>query len=413
MPTTLNLTANDRHLAQQSTTLFNKYDVYFVLFAAQELPTHLVWDKLSGSEKWTQNMGPTMRAITPQGSPVTEQEPDPNPITQLSKRNVYSHLESTEDGLIYKQRFESQQIPFVGPFQDVRRDQIDPLLKDVNQKIALYADAHTRHRATQRAEYIYVCGYTGAGDNLVEVPNTKTTADTTPKTTDFWKDLVAKCAGPLKLEDVDRTSLILQDDLGADPFSGPKSGMPLKNDLMKGTYQYVIGREAWNRFKWSENADYLKALDQDFIFKTFQGRLFGRLDCQAERFPLRIAADGTRPAPEIMDSLNRRRPNPAYVNAPFEVGYAIGDNFGKSIEVGPPPKEFAGGKATVSQAKLDWNGKARLTTNVLVKYADGSLDTNDYGEVVQIRSQLAVGYVPGNALALMPILYMRDRVSRA
>lgn len=414
MPSTLNLAANDRHLSQASTTAFNKYDVYFVLFSAREFPLYNTWDKLSGSEKWTQNMGPTMRAITPQGAPFTEQEPDPNPITQLSKRNVYSQKESTEDGLIYKHRFESEQIPFVGPFQDVRRDQVDPLLKDVSQQINVYSDSFTRHRATQRAELIYVCGYTGTGDNVVEVPNTKVnSAETTPKTTAFWADLVGKCAGPLKLEDMDRTSLILTEDLGADPFSGPKSGMPLKNDLMRGTLQYVIGKEAWNRFKWSENADYLKAIDQDFIFQNFQGRLWGRLDCQAERFPLRIAADGTRPAPQIVDTYGRRRPNPAYINAPFEVGYAIGDNFGKSLEVGPPPKEFAGGKATGTTAKLEWNGKPRLTNNILVKYADGSLDTNDYGEVVQIRSQLAVGYVPGNALALLPILYMRDRVSRA
>jgi hypothetical protein len=358
-------------------------------------------------------MGPTMRAITPQSSPFTEPEPSPNPITQLSKRNVYSHLESVEDGLIYKQRFESQQIPFVGPFQDVRRDQIDPLLKDVGQKINLYADAHTRHRALQRAEHIYVCGYTGPGSNVLTVPNTKTTTDVVPKTDAFWEDLVGKCGGPLKLEDMDRASLILTDDFGADPFSGAKSGVPMKNDLMKGTLQAVLGREAWNRFKWSENADYLKALDQDFIFQNFQGRLWGRIDTQAEYKPLRIAADGSRPAPEIYDSLNRRRPNPAYINAPFEVGFICGDNFGKSIEVGPPPKEFAGGKATEKSAKLDWNGKPRLTTNILVKYEDGSLDTNDYGEVVQIRSQLAVGYVPGNALALLPFVYLRDRVSRA
>lgn len=413
MATTLNLAANDRHLAGQDPAKFTKYDIYFTLFAAQELQNWETWNKLTGTEKWTTNMGPLMRAVTPEGSPVTEQEPNPNPITQLSNRNVYSQTERTEDGKIYKHRFESDQISFLGPWQDVRRNQIDPLLRDITQKIVIYGDQHTRHRATQRAPYIYVCGWQGVGDNVIEVPNTKTTPDITPKTTDFWKDLVANCNGPLKLEDVDRASLVLTEDLGADPFSGAKSGIPQKNDLMKGTIMSVIGKEAWNRFKWSENADYLKAIDTDFIHNNFQGRLWGRIDSIAERFPLRIAADGTRPAPQIIDGNGYRRPNPAYINAPWELGYFAGDDFGASLEVGPPPKEFTTGSITADSAKLAWNGKPFLSSNILLKYADGSYDTNDYGEMRQIKSQLAVGYVPKRALSLLPVLYMRDRVSRA
>lgn len=417
MPTQLNLSATDRQFAQQDVSNFNKYDHYFTLFSAAELPNWEVWSKLTASVKWTPNMGTTMRAITPERSPVREQQPRPENVTSPAKRNVYSQKERTEDARVKHHKFESDQIHWLGPWQDVRSNQLDPLLRDITRQQAIFNDHFIREQAFQRAPYIYVCGYEGSSnlgtDALVEAPNTKDSADAVPKTAAFLTELAAKCTGLLTLEELDLTSIILKNDLGALPFNGPKGGMPLKNDLLKGTFAYCIGDEAWNNFKWGENANFLKALDSDFIFKTFSGRLFGRLDCQAEPYPLRMSDDGTFPDPEVEDEYGFIRPNPSYIKAPFEFAWGMGDDFGASIEIGPPPKDFASGKVTDASAKLIWNGKPQLTDKFLVKHGNGDYELNStYGEFRKIIAKTICGYIPKRALNAFPILYKRARVAR-
>jgi hypothetical protein len=416
MPVQTNLAASDRIYAQQDVNAFQKQDVYFVLTAADELPNHVVWSTVTGSQKWTPNMGSLMRTVTPEPSPVSEQQPNPNNITEASKKNVYSQRERTEDARVKKHRFESEQIHFLGEFQDVRRNQLDPLTRDITRQIAVYNDHFIREAAFQRAPYIYVCGYQGNStlgqSALVPSPNTKENSNIPqPKTAAFLTDIAGYCKGIPSLEEIDRVRITLKNDLGAIPFSGAKSSMPLKNDLLKGTYNLVIGDESWNNLKWSDNANWLKSTDTDFIFKSFRGRLFGDIDTQCERFPLRMTAAGAFPAPQITDDDGNTRPNPDYINAPFEFGWVMGDDFGASIEIGPPTPAYAG-KATETSAKLDWNGKPTLTSNFLIKHADGTYETNSYGEFRKIQSQLVMGYVPRRALSMVPFLYKRARVGK-
>jgi hypothetical protein len=412
------LSARDRAEAQQDVNAFTKYDHYFTLMAAAEAPTWDVWGKLTGSKEWTTNMGSLMKTVTPERSPVREQQPRPENITAPAKRNVYGQGERQEEARVKHQKFESDQIHWLGTWQDVRSNQLDPLVKDITRQQSIWGGHFTRDQAFQRAPYIWICGYDGSNANfgkgqLITAPNSKDNADAVPKTVDFLTEAANVCKRHYTLEELDRSYLALKKDLGATPFGGPKNGQPLKNDLMQGTYQAVIDDETWSNYKWSENANFLKSNDDGYAFKTFKGRLFGLIDAQAEQYPLYMTAAGTFPDPEIADDNGNTRPNPEYFNCPFVWNWICGDDFGASLQIGPPPKDFSSGKVTDASAKLVWNGKPMLTDKFLVKHGNGDVEMNaTYGEFRKVIAKTICGYVPKRALNMIPVLSLRARVAR-
>jgi len=158
---------------------------------------------------------------------------------------------------------------------------------------------------------------------------------------------------------------------------------------------------------------------RDLINNDFMGTIGGNINYMCERFPLRIAEDGTVPAPQISvedsEAYNNGETvgNPAYINASFEVAFLMGYQPFKSLQVGPPPSEFTKGGAKgmkVSKFReLSWNGEVRLTDDLIVNYGSNNLDTNKYGEYVQFIADVAMGIIPVNRRAVLPILYRRYR----
>jgi predicted adenine nucleotide alpha hydrolase (AANH) superfamily ATPase len=88
----------------------------------------------------------------------------------------------------------------------------------------------------------------------------------------------------------------------------------------------------------------------------------------------------------------------------------MGADFGKSIKVGPPPKEFAERNMAAEKFyELRWNGETRIIDQVLVQYADGTYDINNYATQVKIISMLTHGYLPCERRYAFPIIAERKR----
>ena len=84
------------------------------------------------------------------------------------------------------------------------------------------------------------------------------------------------------------------------------------------------------------------------------------------------------------------------------------------IDIGPPPSEFASGKVdTTRVSKLNWNGEVRITDDLLINYGGSSgldiasLDTNKYGEFLQLFCDTTLGLIPKTPRYALPIIYRR------
>jgi len=191
---------------------------------------------------------------------------------------------------------------------------------------------------------------------------------------------------------------------------------------LTGKYCLVCSDEAYSRFSFDPYLKTNKSVDLNIVTKGFTGDIFGRITCKLEDQPMRLALDGTFPAPETielnpsMPNYGETLPNPSYTeiaNAPIEVAYIIGAKGYNSIEIGPPPAEFTSGGPSANFAKLNWNGVITLTKDILVPCVqeDGTIryDTNKYGKYLQLISWLTLGAQAVQPRYIVPIIFKRIR----
>jgi hypothetical protein len=309
---------------------------------------------------------------------------------------------------------------------------------DIVKQIAVSNNQFIETQMWFNATYVYLCGTglvggapTAAGNVTLSAANSKTAA---------W--LVSTTNGTggntgviqnLRLRDVYRAIMNLQDDLGAPSFSGAKN-MPKDNEGLKGKYALFCGSEDWFNFTFDPDVNgingvqgQLKSVNLDLLFNDFKGSLFGTITCKIKKYPIRFnTVDVVDPNnnvlwkagfpidPEIFDPIDQKwKPNPYYtslVSAPFSIAWLLGDNYCKTLKVGPPPKEFA--TKNMSGEKfysLRWNGEVRLTDQILITNSDGSIELNDFGENLQLKAQLTHGLIMTERRFAFPMIIARSR----
>src|SRR5450631_1206135 len=79
---------------------FQKLPFYLVKNEIKVFPRWNIWDQLFGEISWEPNMGNTMRAVTPQASPVAQSMFFPQNIDVIPNKNVYQVTESSEDARV-------------------------------------------------------------------------------------------------------------------------------------------------------------------------------------------------------------------------------------------------------------------------------------------------------------------------
>lgn len=402
--------------AEQDQALYNKLDFYLAASSIPFFDQWQVWPKLLGKRRWTPNMGPIMKGVGKVFSPVLRSQFFPNAITSDPLKDVIEVKEVTEQALLRWHNFESQLIRFLGSFQDFLTNSIDFNLEDIVRKISIAGDLFYRTYVFHASPKIWVCGV-----GLVDSPYLHGTAmsQADGKSTAFLQAQVPTVSGMLSIKELFLLSTVMENDLGITFYKGDM-GQQTDGGLT-GKYCLVSNGEVWDNWQFDPFLLGNRSINLDVVTKQFRGSIGGRWTTLLERFPMRIAADGTIPAPETLElgtaayNINDTVPLPAYVNAPVGVAFAVGSGSYDVLDVGPPPAPFSSGSLDEDTfSKMDWNGKVHKTRNFLLKKLDASggtvLDTNKYGHYIQLISEVVYGIIANRRRNILPVLYRRGRV---
>lgn len=429
MPSQYNIPAASQLWNSQQIDLYNKLPFYLALQDAKFYPEWMFWNKLIGTIPWQPNMGNTLKGVVVEPSPIQRAFISPAALTSPAKKDIISQLERTNTAVLYHHKFESPQFNFMPSFADFRKKQIGTAQKDLQRQVAAADDIFARGMFFHGSPYMFISGKAkDANGNfeLIPAPYGIPSDDaTTGKSTNFLQEavsLIGNNKGNLSLKVINKCLQIISNDIQAPAFEGMVN-VPKDNETIKGNYVMVGSEEAYAMLTFDDHVLSYKPLDMNVLNEEFSGKLFGRVVYKAERFPIRVAADGTVPPPQLYvggdaDTFNLYEtvPNPDWVNAPFEVAHIMGAGTWDKITVGPPPAEFAGGKISESKFnKLFWNGETKITDDILIQVGTDSngnpiLDTNKYGEFLQLISHLTMGMIAVNRRFGFPILYRRWRV---
>lgn len=408
----------------------NKYNQLPFYLAAMEARLFPVWDTygaLWGKMNWQANMGPVLKGVQAEHTPVIRSEFYPKKISETPNKDVFETYERTEQTSLMLHDFDSKQISFLPNFQDFRTNQIDFTHKDIVRQIAVAGEMFTRSVMLQKTPFLYVVGNNTAGATsdfldagVPYIPAgtdiTQANVDAAGKNTAFWNAMINKVGRVgISMSDVDILMSTMRDTLRA-PFFEGAANSPRDNELIKGKYVMVGSSEAFQNFKWDADLAKFRNVDWNIAIDGFAGSIFNMITWKCEHYPLRIAADGTRPVPETFDNDSKQTiVNPVYAAAPYEVAWILGADAFKTIKVGPPPKAFASGTMNAEDfIKMNWNGEVKLTKNFLIAYsADGgatlTYDTNNRGRFVKFISSVVYGCLAVNARNAVPILFKRGR----
>lgn len=374
------------------------------------------WPKMLSSLPWEANMGFTMRGVSKRPSPIIRSQAFPNAMSALPKKDVVEVREVTEDTILYRQDFESNLMHFLPNFVDFLTDHVDKTNEDLVEKVMVYADQFYRTAIFHASPKVWICGK--------DAPLTLTPYWSSPniaeaKSQAVLTNLIAQCSEMLTAETLSKISTMMYTDEAVVPFSGKVLGDGTNGEQLKHKYCLLTATEVWDDIVHQQFIQSNRPLAMNIITDGFFGPLFGRWTTMFERYELRIADDGTIPAPETIEegpnAYNRGEPipNPAYVNARFGVAFGCGAPGYRNIRIGPPPKEWTG--MTMKEfSRLDWNGKVDVTKNVMIPCLNAAgetvLDTNKRGEYIQLISSIALGISPVRRRNVIPIIYKRARV---
>lgn len=421
----------------EPTNRFAQLPFYLVLNEVEQYALWNEFDQLYGSIPWQENMGSVMEATTPQRSPVGRSFFFPNPITAASNKDIYQISESNETAVLYKHKYGSFVFNFLPSFQIFWDKYIKFNSDDIVKQISVSNNQFIETQMWQGAKYIYLCGTglvggapTGAMNATLNGAGSKTAA---------W--LVGMTLGTggntgaiqnLRMRDIKRAIMNLQDDLGAPSFNGVKN-MPKDNEGLKGRYALFCGSEDYYNFDYDPDvmnkANGLAPWNLDLVFGDFKGSIYGQITCKIKKYPIRYnvvnivdpSGNVLWPAgfpidPEIFDpSDNKWKPNPYYTSlasAPNSLAWLLGDCYMKTLKVGPPSKEFTSRNMTGDKFySLRWNGEVRLTDQILITNPDGSVELNDFGENLQLKAQLTHGAIMTERRFAFPIIIARSRPS--
>src|SRR5689334_19394430 len=117
MPAIYDKPAQFANATVEDTERLNKLPFYLVKNEVAQFARKSIFDQLFGDIDWQANEGPIMKGVTPQRSPVGRSFFFPNPIDQLSNKDISQVTESAEQAIIYKHRQESFQFNFIPSFE--------------------------------------------------------------------------------------------------------------------------------------------------------------------------------------------------------------------------------------------------------------------------------------------------------
>jgi hypothetical protein len=427
---------------------FKKLDFYLAKNEVALYPKWNVYDQLFGSIEWQPNMGSTLTGTTPTPSPVTRTTFMPETLDKFPKKDQYTVGEYTEDAQLGMHRFESNRFRFLSNFESFWRDHLSYAQADIVRQIQCANNIFIRTLMYYQAPDAFVAGqglssqlghtsgirkrgFSQASIRLIENGADALDTDTIHSVDGTAAHTISKSggvlfkedvaagglddtdgnvpAGVLSLKEIFKAMLVLQEDVAAPTFDRIYN-VPKQSEMVKGKYVLVCSTEAWSSLLWDSN---LRTNNTD-------------------QYPMRFDHNGDWVVPQKYDSATGKVvPNPAYTaigtglgtdnndgslndsgNASYEVAFLVGADAFKTIQVGPPPKEFA--SKNMSAKKY---GEVHLTDQFLVPTSGTAIsatpgtELNVYGDYLKFISQATFGGIPGDARYCLPIIFKRQRVS--
>ena len=264
-------------------------------------------------------------------------------------------------------------------------------------------------------------------------------------------------AGALTLKGIFKAMLVLQEDVQAPTFDRT-FGAPKTSEMVKGKYVLICSTEAWASLLWDDSlrtatssaattgaaatvrTTTLAPANMNLLQDGFAGDLFGKITAKFDPYPMRFDHNGDLVVPQTQNATSGKVvPNPAYNaigtglgtdvndgslndsgNASYEIAFLVGADAFKTINVGPPPKEFAGKNMNAKKFySMKWNGEVTLTDQFLIPTGSGSAplsdaagsELNTYGDYLKFISQAVIGGIAGDVRHCLPIIFKRQRTS--
>jgi len=464
-PTGGNFKSLSYYLAKNEVALYPKWNVYDTLF---------------GSIKWQPNMGSTLTGTTPTPSPVLRMTFMPEVLTAYPKKDQFTVGERTEDASLGMHRFESNRFRFLSNFESFWRDHLSYAQSDIVRQIqtannifirtlmyyqapdlyisgkglssqVTHADVYTRKRELAQADIRKV---ENGGDSSTDVITGGSAGQTITVSAGntFRNDIATggtstSVSGVLTLKEIFKAMLVLQEDIQAPTFDRTFGG-PKTSEMVKGKYVLICSTEAWASLLWddslrSNGATGTAASPSENLMRTttlapanmnllqdgFAGDLFGKITAKFDPYPLRFSANGDFIAPQAVDGTTGKcTPNANYTKidasdaavGSHEIAFLVGADAFKTIQVGPPPKEFASKNMNAKKFYgMKWNGEVNLTDQFLIPTGSGSAplsdaagsELNTYGDYLKFISQVVIGGISGDTRYCLPISFLRRRTS--
>lgn len=431
MPSSYNLPRASNMWTVDDIEKYNRLPYYLALIETKYMPEYTVWDKFFGTQKWQANMGDILKSVIAEPTPIQAAQFFPNDITSTPKKDQFTVMERSETARVKRHLYESPYFSFLPSFRDFRTQQIKFAAKDITRQISQRNDQFIRSAVFHRSPYVYISGKTSSpagfeGTEVVSAPiGDGNDTGTDGKTTGWLQQACSLIGtsgdyGALSYKVIRKAQITLCEDMQAPPFEGI-ANVPKDNETVKGKWVLVTSNEAFTNLTFDNYILANRPLMMNLLNDEFTGIIGGHITVKVERFPLRIASDGTFPGPQTVDlnsgspTYGMTLPNPDYVKAPYEVSFMLGADAYRSIAVGPPPKEFVGQSMDDQKFRsLQWNGEIKITDDLIVNYTtdggDKLFDTNKYGEYLQLISSTVHGILPVNRRFVLPIIYRRRRL---
>jgi hypothetical protein len=397
----------------------------------------------------------------------------PEVLTAYPKKDQFTVGERTEDAALGMHRFESNRFRFLNNFEAFWRDHLSYAQADIVRQIqcannvfirtlmyyqapdlyisgkglssqVTHADVHTRKRQLAQADIRKV---ENGGDSSTDVITGGSAGQTITVSAGntFRNDIATGGTGTsvsevLTLKEIFKAMLVLQEDIQAPTFDR-QYGVPKTSEMIKGKYVLICSTEAWSSLLWDTNlrtdstslsaagTTQLAPANMNLLHDGFAGDLFGKVTAKFDPYPLRFSANGDFIAPQSVDSATGKViPNPNYTKidassdtvGSHEIAFLVGADAFKTLQVGPPPKEFASKNMSAKKFyDMKWNGEVHLTDQFLIPTGSGSnpltdaagSELNTYGDYLKFISQVVIGGIAGDTRYCLPISFLRRRTS--